>query len=93
MNKLILVSCLILAVSYVTCQTAHCIADAFATRSILVDPSKDVDDENRIWYDAKTNKQRTDVIVIEPEPARIQIFQRHDLNKVIFSELDLTKVI
>ncbi len=84
MHKLILI-CFLVLITYATCQSAHCIADAFTSKSILVDPSKDIDDENRIWYDAKTNKQRTDMVVVEPAPSRLQVFQRHDLNKVLFT--------
>jgi hypothetical protein len=80
--RYLLAIALFVLVASALCQQQHCIGEAFTSKSVLVDPSKDVDDENTIWFDATTNKQRLDVIVYEPVFSHLQVFYRHDLRKV-----------
>ncbi|KAG2382601.1 hypothetical protein C9374_005181 [Naegleria lovaniensis] len=70
---------LIASVAYA--QTQHCISKAFITSSVVVDASKAFDDIERVWFDATTNKQRTDVEAFSPVRRSVSLYFRHDLQK------------
>jgi hypothetical protein len=78
-SKLILV--LILALIALVSAEQHCISKAFVARAIIADPKKSEDDTQHFWFDASTNRQRTDIRTREPVHKRISLYHRYDLGK------------
>jgi len=79
-SRIILALVFVALIAFVAAEE-HCIEKAFKARAILADPKKSFDDTQYFYYDASTNKQRTDIKILEPVQREVSLYYRYDLGK------------
>mmetsp|Transcript_8761 Transcript_8761/g.12973 ORF Transcript_8761/g.12973 Transcript_8761/m.12973 type:complete len:218 (+) Transcript_8761:60-713(+) len=61
-----------------------CFDKEFETRVVAFDPAREFDGFHHTYFSVKENKHRIDIHEFEPEPRRLSIYFRHDLQKMYF---------